>query len=134
MNITVFTSTTPLSFYKDANKEYEKRLSRFCKLHTHIVHCDDDLLACISKDLFVIDINKKYNTITSECLSNTISTLAISSNSNIAIILVDFKHSLKPHLNLAISKSFLGYSVTHTLLLEQIYRSFKIINNESYHK
>ena len=60
-------------------------------------------------------------------------------NSNITFIIggsyglsQDIKNKAKLHLSF--SKMTLPHQLFRVMLLEQIYRSYKIINNESYHK
>ena len=131
-------------FYRDAIDEYMKRLTRFHKviikevIDSNINKEKDLILKNIYDKDFVIamDINgKMFNSID---LSSFIDKTLII-NSNIVFIIggSDGLHDdIKNRANYLVSFSKLTFphQLFRVILLEQIYRSFKIINNETYHK
>ena len=137
-------------FYKDAINEYLKRLSKYTKIEiieVQDVSLDNEKLILekeaelIQKNindkdyLIALDINgKEYNSIE---LSNKINNLFIN-NPNICFIIggsYGLSDKIKQKCSLlSFSKLTFPHQLFRVILLEQIYRSFKIINNESYHK
>ena len=99
-------------FFAQSIKEYEKRLSKYTKLEINGKEMDSVMLSEF------IDKN----------LSNNVVFVIGSSNG----ISSDVKQ--RSNFSLSFSKLTFPHQLFRILLLEQIYRSFKIINNESYHK
>ena len=138
-------------FYRDAIEEYLKRLSKYTKIE--IIECKDysldnieeekekeknEIERYISDKDYVISLDIKGNYLTSEEFAEKIDKTLIS-NSNIDFIiggsngLHDFIKKRSNYL-LSFSKMTFPHQLFRVILLEQIYRGFKIINNESYHK
>ncbi len=137
-------------YFKNAIKEYQTRLSKYTKLD--IIELNDyaltpslnkqkegeEILKNIKEKDYVItlEINgKKYN---SKDLSDRINKIQII-NSNIVFVIGGsdgLSDEVKKRSNEAISFSDLTFphQLFRVMLLEQIYRSYKILNNESYHK
>jgi 23S rRNA (pseudouridine1915-N3)-methyltransferase len=138
-------------FYRDAIEEYLKRLSKYTKFE--IIEVDDinnsneKVTMSKEKDLILKHINQKEYIITLEIEGNKFTSIELSKkidqilslNSNI-IFIIGGSNGLDPEIknlsNLKLSFSDLTFphQLFRVMLLEQIYRSFKIINNESYHK
>ncbi len=126
-------------------EDYKKRISKYHKLEIIELKDNDDqkqetkeLLRVINpKDyLVLLDIDGK--TYSSEEFAKHIDNLFIQ-NGTITFIIgssVGVEDEIKAMCNESIS--FSSFTMPHGLfrgvLLEQIYRAFKIINNESYHK
>jgi len=145
------------SFFRDAIQEYQKRLSRYCSLN--IIEVPDEKIPDNSSDKLDEAIKTKegeniishlvpnsYNIaldlsgkeLDSIGLSDYINNLSIS-NSSITFIIGGSLGLSKEVLNkcdykLSFSKLTFPHQLIRIFLLEQIYRSFKIINNEKYHK
>ena len=138
-------------YLTDAIKEYEKRLSKYTKLSIIEVNDIDnpniDIVLLKEKELiekhigskdFVITLEIEGNMLSSEELANKIDTI-FNINSNITFIIggsyglhTDIKQ--RSNYKLSFSKLTFPHQLFRVNLLEQIYRSFKINNNESYHK
>ena len=134
----------------DAIDEYKKRLSKYTKLE--IVELPDsnfDLKKSleVERDLILkniklndynilLDINAlELNSI--EFASNIDKIRQINSNINFIIGGSNGVHSdIKNIVNerISFSKLTFPHQLFRVILLEQIYRSFKILNNEEYHK
>lgn len=135
----------------DAIKEYEKRLSKYTKLK--IIEVSDidnpniEIVLSKEKDLiqkqiedkdYVITLEIEGNMLTSEELANKIDNI-FNTNSTITFIIggsYGLHNDIKKRSNykLSFSKLTFPHQLFRVNLLEQIYRSFKINNNESYHK
>lgn len=138
-------------YLKDAIEEYKKRIARYTKIE--IVEVDDEGISDISKVKeiereriekhispkdYLITLEIEGKQITSIDLANKIDTILIT-NSNIDFIIggsygISEKLKEKSDYHLSFSKMTFPHQLFRILLLEQVYRSFKINNNESYHK
>ena len=145
------------SFFRDAISEYSKRLSRFCNLN--IVEIDDEkipdnasdsvvldikekeglnIINHLRKDSYVIALDLKGKEFDSVEFSKKISDISFS-HSDITFIIggsLGLSSSVLNVCNASIcfSKMTFPHQLIRIFLLEQIYRGFKIANNETYHK
>lgn len=137
MNIEIFTDSKATSFYKAAQEEYSKRISRFAKIK--ILKLKDFKP---HKDSKIFILNHKGTSYTSEEFSKLISHSMTSGFSSLKFIISDGKLSESEILqsltekaeNISLLYIDPSENLQTTLLLEQIYRGFKILLNESYHK
>lgn len=131
-------------FYQDAVKEYMKRLTKYHKVvieelpDSNINKEKEILLKRINTKDFIITLEIEGNEINSLELSNLIDkTLMINSNITFIIGGSDGLHDEIKKLSnykLSFSKLTFPHQLFRIILLEQIYRSFKIMHHESYHK
>ena len=132
------------SFYRDAIEEYMKRLSKYHKviieevMDSDIKHEAELILKHINSKDYVVTLEIEGNSISSLELSNFIDKTLIN-NSNITFIIggsngLDDSVKNISNYKLSFSKMTFPHQLFRIILLEQIYRSFKIINNESYDK
>ncbi len=119
-------------FHKDMIKEYIKRLSKYAK--TEIIYGNKKLKK-ISDNTSIFLINNS-KTETSECLAKKVNDLTVSGTSEIIFI-----YNISQIENLNCSYNTFSVSTMNfteetnvCVLLEQLYRSYKILNNENYHK
>lgn len=131
-------------YLKEAILDYTKRINKYHKLEIIQVNDSDmDKEALLimkhidSKD-YVITLEIDGKSVTSIQLSEMIDKLFIT-NSNITFVIGGsdgLSDIVKKRSNYALSFSKLTFphQLFRVILLEQIYRDFKIINNESYHK
>ena len=136
------------NFYKEAIKEYEKRLSKYTKLS--IIEIEDEpningivkeginILKNINDKDYVITLEINGNMLTSEELSEKIDKTLINS-SNITFIIggsygLSEQVKQRSDYKLSFSKQTFPHQLFRVMLLEQLYRAFKIKNNETYHK
>lgn len=138
-------------YLRDAVSEYQKRISKYKKLeiielndfsdkNTQIVLNKEkqEIERYINKNDYIISLDIKGNMLSSEALSTKIDKIFIT-NSNITFIIggsYGLHDDIKKMSNELLSFSYLTFphQLFRVMLLEQIYRSFKIQNNESYHK
>ena len=138
-------------YLKDAIDEYLKRLKKFTSIE--IIELKDEglveeqkaiqlegekILKNISPKDYLITLEIEGKAYSSEEFAEKINQIQIE-NSNIVFIIGgsyglsnEIKQMSKFHLSF--SKMTFPHQLFRVLLLEQIYRSFKIMNNESYHK
>jgi len=145
-------------YLKDAVSEYSKRLSRFCKLkitelpeallsenytdgekEVALTKEGESIIAALKGADCVITLCVEGGQKTSEEFSDYISKNMISGKSNFAFIIggsVGLSEEVKKlsHLRLSFSKMTFPHQLMRVILLEQIYRGFKILSNEKYHK
>lgn len=145
-------------YWQDAIKEYSKRLSRFCTLEiielkesllpNNASKADEEkvkeeegkeILRAIKDGTYVITLEILGKQLSSEELSSKIEDLGISGKSNIAFVIggslgLSKEVSDRSDFKLSFSKMTFPHQMMRVVLLEQIYRSFKIIHHETYHK
>ena len=138
-------------YLKEAIEEYKKRLSKYTKLEVIEVNDIDnqniDIVLLKEKELiekyidskdFVITLEIEGNMLNSVELANKIDSI-FNTHSNITFIIggsYGLHNDIKNRSNYTLSFSRLTFphQLFRVNLLEQIYRVFKINNNEAYHK
>lgn len=137
-------------YYTDAVNEYIKRLSKYTKINLIEVKDEDfDINKTLTKekDSILKYIDDKDYVITMEIEGNELDSISLAKHidniqnnySNITFIIGgsyglhdDIKN--RSNYKLSFSKLTFPHQLFRVILLEQIYRSFKINNNETYHK
>ena len=137
-------------FYTDAVNEYLKRLSKYTKIDLievkdenfddvkTLVKERDSILKYINDKDYIITLEIDGNELDSVSLSNHISSVE-AKYSNITFIIggsIGIHDDIKKMSNykLSFSKMTFPHQLFRVMLLEQLYRSYKIKNNETYHK
>ena len=131
-------------FLRDAIEEYMKRLSKYHKIN--IIEIMDsnkkteatEILKKIDNKDYIITMEIEGKELSSTELSNLIDKTFIT-NPNITFIIggsdgLDDEIKKLAKYKLSFSKLTFPHQLCRVILLEQIYRSFKILNNETYHK
>ena len=138
-------------YLKDAIDEYTKRIKKYTNIE--LIEVKDEGLVEESKAIFleaekikkhlsprdyIITMEIEGKQLTSEEFSEKLNQIQME-NSNIVFIIGgsyglsdEIKQMSKLHLSF--SKMTFPHQLFRVLLLEQIYRCYKILNNESYHK
>lgn len=145
-------------FYRDAVAEYEKRLSRYCKLE--ILEVADEktpdgagaaleeqirekegrrLLEKIREDAFVCSLEIEGKRLTSEGFAGWMEDLTVKGTSHIVFVIggsLGLHESVRRRADMALSFSDMTFphQLMRVILAEQIYRAFRIIQGEPYHK
>lgn len=159
MKITIITvGKIKEKYLKDAIAEYSKRLSKYCKLE--IIEVADEktpdnaseivennirskeaerILKHIKEDAFIITLEIDGKQLTSEEMAKKIENLGIQGNSHITFIIggsigLGTEVLAKSNYALSFSKMTFPHQLMRVILLEQIYRSYRIIHGEPYHK
>lgn len=137
MNIKLYVlSAKQEKFYVSAREEYMKRLARYCKLSVKEYKTLDKLLKDVGNDERVYYISTKGNLMSSEELAKRISDMETGGISRVtAVIAEGFEEAFPGNFNnVGISKMDMSAELMSVVALEQIYRAYKIINGETYHK
>ena len=145
-------------YLQDALSEYSKRLSKYCNLN--IIELPDEkllnnlndslinqikqkesnnILSHIEKGSYVLALDLKGKQFSSEEFSKKITNISINSFSSITFIIGGtlglYENVLKNSNELiCFSKMTFPHQLIRIFLLEQIFRAFKISNNETYHR
>ena len=138
-------------YLREAQKEYEKRLSKYTKLEItelkDLSYEDENkilfeegqsILKYIDSKDCVITLEREGEELSSKDFASKIDSLLIT-NSNIVFVIggsLGLSKEVKTRSNyrLSFSKMTFPHQLFRIILLEQIYRGFKILNNETYHK
>lgn len=131
-------------YLKDAIEDYRKRINKYHKLE--IIELNDSniqeegisILKHLNRRDYVITLELEGSMITSLEFSKKIDQIFINSPNIVFIIggsdgLLDDVKKISDY-KLSFSKMTFPHQLFRLILLEQIYRSFKILNNETYHK
>lgn len=134
----------------DAIKEYTKRISKYTKIDViEVSDVDFDINKTLEteKNSILKYIDNKDYIVTLDIEGNQLSSIDFASkindifnhNSNITFIIggsyglhKDIKD--KSNFSLSFSKMTFPHQLFRVMLLEQIFRAYKINNNETYHK
>lgn len=131
-------------YLKDAVLDYYKRISKYHKIE--LIELEDSNIKS-EKELILKHINRQDYVISLVISGNKISSLELAkkidstfiTNSTITFIIggsngLDQDIINKSNYCLSFSDLTFPHQLFRVMLLEQIYRSFKILNNETYHK
>lgn len=145
-------------YLKEAVSEYLKRLSRFCRVTINEVPEEkvpetlsvtekeqvlkkeaERIRNALFKNTFTVVLDLKGKQPDSMELSKLLSSWMLQGKSSISFIIggsigLDRQLVNEADYNLCLSNLTFPHQLTRVILLEQIYRCFKIINNETYHK
>lgn len=145
-------------FFEDAIKEYSKRLSRYCKLE--ILQVADEktpegaseavelqikekegqrIFSLIRDDAYVIALAIEGKMLDSEELAERIEKLGVSGISQIVFVIggslgLSAQVMKRADYALSFSRMTFPHQLMRVVLLEQIYRSYRIMNHQPYHK
>ena len=145
------------SFFKDAISEYSKRLSKYCNLN--IIELSDEklptkvndkiidnikniegkkILSHLKKDSYIICLDLHGKQLSSEEFSYKLDSIALNYNSSITFIIggtlgISTEVLDAANEKICFSKMTFPHQLIRVFLLEQLFRAFKISNNETYH-
>lgn len=145
-------------YIKEGIKEFSKRLSRYCKLS--IVEVNDEkapenlsqkevkavkdregerILKKVPNNSYVISLAIEGKNLCSEELSEKMSSLMVRGNPNVTFIIggslgLSDNVIQRSNFQISFSKMTFPHQLTRLILLEQVYRGFRIIKGEPYHK
>lgn len=159
MNITIIgVGKLKEKYLKQGIDEYRKRLSRYIKLN--IIEVADEkapenlskvegeiiknkegerILKHIKEGSYVIALDLRGQMLSSEQLADTLNNLGVTGNSNLVFIIggslgLSDKVLRRANYKLCFSLMTFPHQLMRMILLEQIYRGFKIVRGEPYHK
>lgn len=145
-------------FYEQAVAEYQKRLSRYCRLE--IIQVADEktpdgaseivenqikekegtrILAQIKEGAYVIALAIEGEMLTSEGLAEKMEKLAVTGTSHIVFVIggslgLSGEVLGRADYRLSFSRMTFPHQLMRVILLEQVYRGYRIISGEPYHK
>ena len=145
-------------YLKDAIAEYSKRLGKYCKLE--IIEVADEktpenasateedmirqkegerILKYIKEDAYVVALALDGQMLSYEKLAEKINLMGIQGTSHIAFIIggsIGLSQEVlsRADYQLSFSKMTFPHQLMRVILLEQVYRSYRIITGEPYHK
>lgn len=145
-------------YIREGIEEFSKRLSRYCKLE--IIELNDErapenlskkdmeivknregerILPKIPQNTFIISLEIQGRQLTSEGLSEKLENLMIDGINDVTFIIggslgLSKEVMKRSNFKLSFSKMTFPHQLMRLILLEQIYRSFRIMKNEPYHK
>ena len=145
-------------YFKDAIFEYEKRLSRYCKLD--FIEVSDEktpeqisakeealirdkegerLLKHIREEAYVITLEVAGKELDSVQFAKKIEALGVSGVSQLYFVIggsIGLGESVRKRADFALSfsKMTFPHQLMRVILLEQIYRGYRIMKGEPYHK
>lgn len=145
-------------FYRDAVEEYAKRLGKYCKLE--ILEVADEktpegagsaeeerilqkeaarILERLREDAFVCTLEIAGKKLSSEGLAEWMKRLTVGGTSHIAFVIgssLGLHTSVRSRADFSLSFSDMTFphQLMRVILCEQIYRAFRIVNGEPYHK
>lgn len=145
-------------YWTEAVAEYVKRISRFARIE--IIELKEtrisdrpseaeeesvkksegaEILKKIKKDDYCITLEIKGKELSSEQLAKQLDRLALDGKSSISFVIggslgLSHEVSARADFKLSFSPMTFPHQMMRVILLEQIYRCFKINNNETYHK
>lgn len=159
MNITIISvGKIKEKYLSEAIKEYSKRLSRYCKLD--IVELPDEqtpdragesleaqikhkegqrILRFLKEDSYVIALAIEGKKLNSESFAEKLEQLGIQGKSHVTFV-IGGSLGLAPEVLkradflLSFSDLTFPHQLMRVILLEQVYRCYRIINHEPYHK
>lgn len=146
------------NYLRDAILEYSKRLSKYCNLN--ILEVADEkvpdklseniitaikneeakkMINMLKKESYLICLDLKGKEYSSEEFSKKIEDLTVNGNSSITFIIGGTLGIGEELLNMSkekicFSKMTFPHQLIRVFLLEQLFRSFKISNGETYHR
>lgn len=145
-------------YLEDAIAEYSKRLSRYCKLE--IIQVADEktpdrasevvetqikdkegekVLSHIKDTAYVVALAIEGKMVSSEELAELIDGLGVRGESHIQFVIggslgLSKKVLERADYKLSFSRMTFPHQLMRVILMEQIYRSYRIVNGEPYHK
>lgn len=159
MNITIISvGKLKEKYLKLGIEEFSKRLSKYCKIN--IIEVPDEkapeslspaemeaikakegegILKHIKEGMYVIALDIKGKMLSSEELAAHLENLGVIGNSNIVFVIggslgLSKKVLDRSDYRLSFSLMTFPHQLMKLILLEQIYRAFRIMKNEPYHK
>jgi 23S rRNA (pseudouridine1915-N3)-methyltransferase len=145
-------------YLKDGISEYTKRLSRFAEIE--LIEVEDEhapeslsaaqesqvkqreaerLLKRIKDGTYIVLLDLAGEVLDSQGFSTKLENIMLSGNSHITFIIggslgLDQSLIRAADYRICLSKMTFPHQLARLILLEQVYRAFKIMKNETYHK
>jgi 23S rRNA (pseudouridine1915-N3)-methyltransferase len=141
--------------YQEISDEFTKRIRPYCSLKIIEIQAENlknvsaDKIARekegqrifpqLSDDAFVVILDIKGQQLSSEALADKVKEISNSGVNELIFVIggatgLDETVKKRANLSLSFSKMTFTHQFARLMLQEQLYRAFKIVNNEPYHK
>lgn len=141
--------------YQDISDEFSKRIRPYCSEKIIEIPAENlknvstdkiarekeaqKILPSLSEDAFVVVLDIQGNQLSSEGLAEKVKEISNSGVNELIFVIggatgLDEKVKERADYFLSFSKMTFTHQFARLMLQEQLYRAFKIINNEPYHK
>jgi 23S rRNA (pseudouridine1915-N3)-methyltransferase len=145
-------------YWSEASEEYSKRINKYCALKTDEIKEERapdnaspaeetavrdaegrEILRRVKGESYVVALDIRGTALSSEAFADKLSALPHTGKHNIAFIIggpLGLSDAVlgRADMRLSLSEMTYPHRMARIVLLEQLYRAFKIIRNESYHK
>lgn len=142
-------------YTKAAISEYEKRLTNYCRLTIVEIPAEpifdnnsyekykqiegEKILSLIRPEAYVIALEIKGKSFSSEEFTQIINNISKEGTNELIFIIggangLSDKVLSRANLKLSFSKMTFTHQMAREILIEQIYRAYKILNGEAYHR
>lgn len=141
-------------FWVDAAAEYLKRLTAYADVTVHEVADRDparwgearalsdeavDVLKAVPEGAYMIALDINGSSVSSEDLAEQLEHLAVEGRSSVAFVIggshgLDTRVLQRADQRVSLGRITLPHNLARIVLLEQLYRAFRIIRKEPYHK
>lgn len=151
----IFTGKLKEKSYQQISDEFAKRIRPFCSLKIIEIPAEnlktspsekvarereaEKILSQVSQDAFLITLEIEGKSFSSVKFANKIKEVSQSGINEMAFVIggatgLDESVKVRSDFSLSFSSMTFTHQFARLMLLEQLYRSFKIMNNEPYHK
>ena len=126
-------------YLRAAQQEYLKRLGPYARLSVTEVADEKAMEKALANGAFAVALAVDGVVLTSEGFAQKLQNMGINGISHIAFVIggaEGLSHRILGQcpMKLSLSAMTFPHQMARIILLEQIYRAFRIINNEPYHK
>lgn len=132
MNITIYSEITEMEdFYKGLLREYEKRLSKDCRITLRGFDKNEAPFPSDDTKHYAVAIHPQAPLISSEDFAQMIGSVGLKGFFNLSFYPFPFENADR---HFSLSRFSLSPPLLAVLLYEQIYRAYRILGNAPYHK
>ena len=134
----VCVGTLKEAYLRDAVKEYEKRLSAYCKLTTVELKDDDKLLSAVEGKSYKIALCVEGKQLSSTELATLVADASVKGMGSVTLVIGGadgLPEEVKAvcDYRLSFSKMTFPHQLMRVILLEQLYRALNINSGGKYH-
>lgn len=139
MNIEVRTlQISKSSWSQKVQLDYEKKISYFCPTQIKMIRSEKDFLKNINDKDFVIICDEGGEPFSSKVFANRLGKVLESGKKTLYFVVggpfgLPKEVVVRANLSISLSHFVMNQEVALSVLLEQIFRAFTILNNHPYH-
>ena len=127
-------------YFQDAEAEYLKRLRPYCKLELRELKNEEALLKALPAGAKLIALDERGSQITSQAFSNIFRDEELRGGGAPIVFAIGGAdgHSeavrKRADMLIAFGKATIAHRLVRLILLEQVYRGYRILRGEPYHR